>query len=323
MESKKLDDLFAVSPEQKKIGKRLVTMIKKYGQVFWDALFGVESYWGLCECGRYMDHLNVYKSNFMYCKKCNTSQHIGGNLITTWRDENETIWRKNQEILEKARPIEGRYPHMMFPFGGSRLMTIDEIKQACAKHCPECSESRSFIHKVIAKLRDYELTPAQRKIVELGPGEFVITDNFNADWDRTYPPGRRPNTPSAKEAGKALPSLSDFHTNGVDRSKCWAAHREEGVSHLVYHFWNTYRNREAVVIYEPEKFSRWVKTVNKPVAKARQELYLKLVGEGKQPKEARRIADEAHLYVGQESSGRFLNWKIYKEPEENDETFPF
>ena len=147
---------------------------------------------------------------------------------------------------------------------------------------------------------DYDISPEQREIIDAGPGKLRVWGDFDLDWDKASPPGRRPKTPSGKDAAKAISYLSSLANTGAEVYKTWAAHHTNGVPQLIYHSWNTFTKvREVLVVYEPSKFARYVEAVNKPVAGARRALYLKLVGEGKKPISARIITAQKHPYAGE------------------------
>ena len=119
---------------QEKLEGRLHKMIEQHGPTFWQALFqitGFYQHFGFCECGRMPITLNVHKSNFMYCKKCRTYWHVGGNLFGSWRHEDESVWRKNEELLSKARPIKPK--RLVVSSGQLGFMTYEEIQEKEAK----------------------------------------------------------------------------------------------------------------------------------------------------------------------------------------------
>jgi len=119
---------------QNKLEGRLHKMIEQHGPTFWQALFQVTGFcqhFGFCECGRMPVTLNVHKSHFMYCKKCNVYWSVGFNLFDQWRHENESVWKKNEELLSKARPIESK--HLFVSSGQLTLMTYEEMQEKEAK----------------------------------------------------------------------------------------------------------------------------------------------------------------------------------------------
>ncbi len=126
--------------ERRKLKECLSEMVQKHGIVFWESLSSCVEYFGHCHCGRRPVLLNVHKGNYMYCRPCNTYWHVGTNLITTWRDEDESVWKKNSAILDTAKRIESKHPYIC-PFGGpSGLMYPEEIRQSIELDCENCSE---------------------------------------------------------------------------------------------------------------------------------------------------------------------------------------
>jgi len=119
---------------QQKLERRLHKMVQKDGQDVWHALLeviGFYQFWaGFCECGRMPITMNVHKSNYMYCKECRTYWLAGGNVITTWRDEDESVWRENAKLLEQARPIKSKHLYLSTGLHQTMLMTHDEMQQA-------------------------------------------------------------------------------------------------------------------------------------------------------------------------------------------------
>ncbi len=108
-------------------------MIQKEGNDFWQALHdavGWSQHFGFCECGRMPIDMNVHKSNFVYCKECRTYENVGGNLLTTWRNEDESVWRENVKLLEQARPMKQKRLYLSPGLHPKMLMTHDEVQQA-------------------------------------------------------------------------------------------------------------------------------------------------------------------------------------------------
>jgi hypothetical protein len=46
-------------------------------------------------------YLNYGRTHIGYCEKCNKKWIIGSNLFSSWRYENQDIWNKNLEFLER------------------------------------------------------------------------------------------------------------------------------------------------------------------------------------------------------------------------------
>jgi hypothetical protein len=43
--------------------------------------------------------LNIGRDHFVACDTCRTCVHVGSNLMSGWRQENESIWRQNEKRL--------------------------------------------------------------------------------------------------------------------------------------------------------------------------------------------------------------------------------
>ena len=115
---------------QKKMEGRLYKMIEQHGPTFWQALdqiTGFYQHFGFCECGRMPVTLNVGRAHFMYCKKCKAYWGVGSNLFGAWMHEDESVWKKNEKLLLKARPIESK--HLFMSSGQLRLMTYEEMQE--------------------------------------------------------------------------------------------------------------------------------------------------------------------------------------------------
>lgn len=56
----------------------------------------VKNYFGGCpHCGEATEFFNIYKSQWCYCEKHRTKWYFGTNLFSSWREENEEIWKYN------------------------------------------------------------------------------------------------------------------------------------------------------------------------------------------------------------------------------------
>jgi len=118
---------------QDKLEGHLRKIIQQHGPTFWQALLEITSFYqhfGFCECGRMPVTLNVEKVHFMYCKKCKAYWGVGWNLFGAWRHEDESVWKKNEELLSKARPIEERRLYLSPGLHHTMLMTFKEMRQA-------------------------------------------------------------------------------------------------------------------------------------------------------------------------------------------------
>jgi hypothetical protein len=90
-----------------------------------------DNYFGGCpQCGK-GEYVNVFKSHFNVCGTHKVFWSIGYNLFSTWQEENEEIWRKNDEMLSGFTEVYPIYPP------DSRPVTGAELKAARASNeCP-------------------------------------------------------------------------------------------------------------------------------------------------------------------------------------------
>jgi hypothetical protein len=67
----------------------------------------VEHYFGACpECHSDGEMLNIGRGHWFVCDEHRTRWFIGSNLFSSWRDEDETIWRANHERLKDYRDVD-------------------------------------------------------------------------------------------------------------------------------------------------------------------------------------------------------------------------
>lgn len=59
-----------------------------------------------CRHGHEVRLFNVNRGHWVACDKCKTYAFIGSNLWSSWRSENEAIWRKNHEDVQGYRYVE-------------------------------------------------------------------------------------------------------------------------------------------------------------------------------------------------------------------------
>ena len=90
--------------------KLLPRLLEEHGLRFWEALGERVEHFGLCECGRHGKQINVFEYNYMHCLRCMTYWHAG----PTWRQEDESVWRRNEEVITASREIESSHPYICF-----------------------------------------------------------------------------------------------------------------------------------------------------------------------------------------------------------------
>ncbi len=93
---------------------------------------------GCRECGRNDGYRNVERYHFFYCDKHKTVWLAGSNLFSSWRDEDEAVWRTNCEYLEDYELHStwgrlGRFgDHIALPTAGA--MSADELENDSPEH---------------------------------------------------------------------------------------------------------------------------------------------------------------------------------------------
>ena len=69
--------------------------------------FNDEHYFGHCSCPEHENHyLNIGRCHWMICNKCKIKWFIGENLFSSWREQNENIWRENEEKIRNYREVD-------------------------------------------------------------------------------------------------------------------------------------------------------------------------------------------------------------------------
>ena len=67
-----------------------------------------ENYWGHCPHPEHENYyLNIGRGHWMVCDKCKIKWFIGSNLFSSWREENEEIWKSNSEKIYGHRELTG------------------------------------------------------------------------------------------------------------------------------------------------------------------------------------------------------------------------
>ena len=65
-------------------------------------VFNRNHYFGGCPyCGDTSGYLNVGRGHIFVCDEHKTAWPIGSNLFSSWREENEEIWEKNRNMLDR------------------------------------------------------------------------------------------------------------------------------------------------------------------------------------------------------------------------------
>lgn len=61
-------------------------------------------------CGKNDGFLNIHRRHWAVCHQHKACWSIGSNLFSRWRDENEEIWAKNEELLNPYEVVEPIFP---------------------------------------------------------------------------------------------------------------------------------------------------------------------------------------------------------------------
>jgi hypothetical protein len=65
-----------------------------------------EEYFGGCpQCGEAY-WANIRKSHWCYCPNHKVRWWVGENIFSSWRDETETDWCRNHEMLDNFKEVE-------------------------------------------------------------------------------------------------------------------------------------------------------------------------------------------------------------------------
>lgn len=65
-----------------------------------------KNYFGHCSFPNHINYyLNIGRCHWMVCDMCRIKWLIGENLFSSWREENETIWRANAERIRSYKEV--------------------------------------------------------------------------------------------------------------------------------------------------------------------------------------------------------------------------
>ena len=59
-----------------------------------------------CIHGHPVRIFNLHRDHWVACDTCQTCMVLGGNLMSSWKQENEAIWQRNRESLKGYRVVE-------------------------------------------------------------------------------------------------------------------------------------------------------------------------------------------------------------------------
>ena len=58
-----------------------------------------------CRQGHETRLFNIGRAHYVACDRCRSYVHVGGNLMSSWRQENKQIWRRNLESTRGYRRV--------------------------------------------------------------------------------------------------------------------------------------------------------------------------------------------------------------------------
>jgi len=59
-----------------------------------------------CRHGHETRLFNIGRGHFVACDRCRTYLHVGSNLMSTWRQESEAVWQRNNDSVEGYELVE-------------------------------------------------------------------------------------------------------------------------------------------------------------------------------------------------------------------------
>ncbi len=66
----------------------------------------IQDHFGVCPaCGGQPQYLNVGRCHWFYCEDHQVCWFVGSNLFSSWKNEDEETWRKNEEKLRDYRVV--------------------------------------------------------------------------------------------------------------------------------------------------------------------------------------------------------------------------
>ncbi|MBL0935529.1 MAG: hypothetical protein IBJ07_12365 [Rhizobiaceae bacterium] len=86
-----------------------------------------EEYFGGCpHCGT-ARWANVGRVHWCYCPEHEVRWCVGENLISSWRDEDESIWQRNVNMLEGFPDVEPLLEGEPIPMAADAKRAVDEL----------------------------------------------------------------------------------------------------------------------------------------------------------------------------------------------------
>ena len=59
-----------------------------------------------CRHGHEIRLFNIGRGHYVACDACRTFMFVGSNLLSSWRQENEDVWRRNSRSIEGYEEVE-------------------------------------------------------------------------------------------------------------------------------------------------------------------------------------------------------------------------
>ena len=101
----------AIKNKHTKILKTLEALVEEvHAKVVAKLGFEVGYFGGCPKCGDSMRQLNVCKQNWLVCDKHKKCWLVGENLFSSWRHENESIWKENLRTIQSYEEVESLPP---------------------------------------------------------------------------------------------------------------------------------------------------------------------------------------------------------------------
>lgn len=101
-----------------------------------------EEYFGGCpQCGKNDGFFNIGSSHYFYCGEHRTRWHIGANLFSSWRDEDDSVWQANRKKYGDYLEVEPIRPE-----------PTEAERQAAALEQRQSNQAKDFI-PVVRSLR--------------------------------------------------------------------------------------------------------------------------------------------------------------------------
>ena len=93
--------------EAQELERRAMRLEQRRGRAMKELDIEVEDYFGGCpECGKLDNVLNVGRDHWAVCHTHMAKWNFGNGLLSSWRTENEDIWRANFELIDGYTEVD-------------------------------------------------------------------------------------------------------------------------------------------------------------------------------------------------------------------------